>query len=158
MKIYVDNYNPSKIKLHHLEKHLIYSDRKLSFLSEEGIFTIKDDALFEIKEETNSAQIATKCINNYLDNIDIVVDNSIEELKLVYSLPYEHFKMETLVFTYKLLNVNLIVICTNKENAFKDIFKKEQLNIIDFYFETNCSNIFDCDFKKTINEFLSLLN
>ena len=82
MRIYIDNYDISKLKtkLNNLEETIVTRSNKLYLLSQDGMFYTQHDQVFQIfveKEDDNFT------INNYVDNINIVVDKSIEVHKNV---------------------------------------------------------------------------
>ena len=166
MRIYIDDYDVSKIKnkLHVFSENIASSKKRLYLLSEDGMFYTNHNKIFKVFVENENDIIH---INNYVNNLNIVVDNSIEVHKQVYSLPYEHTIFNTITLTITLKqhdNIKLVLFCKPHEPSACKFFKKsvnnngDGIDIIDFYFETNFKDIANDDLKKSIIMFLSLLN
>ena len=166
MRIYIDNYDISKLKtkLNNLEETLVTRSNKLYLLSEDGMFYTQHGQIFQICVENEDA---TLTINNYINHINIVVDNSHEVHKTVHSLPYEHTQFNTLTLTVTLKNddiVQLVLFGKPRVSSGHPFFKKQAtgtydcIDIIDFYFTTAITDITNNDLKKGINEFLLTLN
>ena len=177
MRIYIDNYDVGKLKhkIHDLADNIVSSNRKLFILSQDGRFYAKNEDVFQVLIEKEDAVIR---VQNYINNIDIVVDNSIEVHKKVYSLPYEHIKFNTMTVTIALNPPNrlkLVLFGKPKEPSpsfLNSFFLKKQpvcnqasnqanidnIDILDFYFDTTITDIANEDLKQSLNEFLSLLN
>ena len=147
-----------------LEAYLSTSCHTIDFVSEEeGIFTIKNDTIYQVyKENENNIQM----VNNYVNQHDVVMDGSNDVYVKKYCLPYEYIELNNNIFTYMLNkndDIKLIFVGKQKENKFATFFKKNDnkygtLEIMDFYFETNNKNNNADYLKNKINEFLSLLN
>ena len=150
-----------------LEPYLSSSYNRLDFISEEGMFTIKNDTIYQVyKENENNI----KFINNYVNQYDVVMDGSNDVYVKKYCLPYNYIELNNSVFTYMLNkndDIKLVFVGKHKENKFASFFKKNDnkcdnkygtLEISDFYFETNNKNNNADYLKNKINEFLSLLN
>lgn len=166
MRIYIDDYDVSKIKnkLHVFSENIASSNKRLYLLSEDGIFYTKHNNIFKVFVENENDIVH---INNYVNNLNIVVDNSTEVHKKVYSLPYEHTIFNTITLTIALNhhdNIKLVLFGKPPETSVCKFFKKSANNngdcidIIDFYFETNIKDIANEDLKNSIIMFLSLLN
>ena len=165
MKIYINNYNTTKLnsKMPILDKFLSNSYNKLNFVSEEGIFTIKNENIYQIYTENEEN---VKIVNNYLNEHEIIIDYSNHMFIKKYSLPYEYVEINNIVFTFMLNkndDIKLVFTGKYKENQFTNFFKKihnkyDALEISDFYFDVNEKNIHNDCLKNKINEFLSLLN
>ena len=165
MKIYINNYNTSKLfnKMPILEKHLQSNYNKIEFISEEGIFTIKNDNIYEICKENETNIQSVPC---YVNKYDAVLDYSDDVYVKKYSLPYEYIELNNVVFTFMLNNndgVKLVFIGKYKESQITSFLKNKSnkydtLEIVDFYFETNNKNNNIDYLKNKINEFLLLLN
>jgi hypothetical protein len=166
MKIYVDNYAPSKLtsKFHLLDEHYKYSKKNTEILSTEGIYDINSKTIF--KRVTQDGLI--KHIPNFYNSTSLILDYSQEKTHNQLSqIPYEHVANNLVSFYYcngsdsKLYLVingeyksNNITIET-KSNGMKDKYK--QFTPTDFYFSTE--EDFDNFFiKQELNVFLSLLN
>jgi len=165
MKIYINNYNTSKLhnKMHILEKYLQSSYNKIELISEEGIFTIKNENIYEISKENETN---VQLVPYYLNKYNAVIDCSDDVYVKKYSLPYEYIELNHVVFTFMLNNndgVKLVFVGKYKENQFTSFFKNKSnkydtLEIVDFYFEINSKNCNVEYLKNKINEFLLLLN
>jgi hypothetical protein len=146
-----------------LEKYLQTNFKRIEFISEEGIFTIKNENIYEIcKENETNIQL----LPYYFDKHDAVIDCSDDVYVKKYSLPYEYIEINNVVFTF-MLNENdgikLVFVGKYKENQFTSFFKNKSnkydtLEIVDFYFETNNKKCNVEYLKNKINEFLLLLN
>jgi hypothetical protein len=150
--------------LNNLEETVVTRSNKLYLLSQDGMFYTQNGQIFRIVTE-NEDDILT--INNYVNHINIVVDNSHEVHKNVHSLPYEHTQFNTLTLTVTLKNnddVQLVLFGKPKVSSVHPFFKKHTtgtydcIDIIDFYFTTDITDITNGDLKKSINEFLLALN
>ena len=127
----------------------------------EGLFVITDRNTFKLTvlEENNNSHI-----NNFIGNLNIIVDNSIVELKQTMTVPTEHIVVQNVEYTYELSNndnVRLVINCTPKKKVFNTKCNgpdKCDLEVINFYFETQEQNVNDAGFKNKINKFLSLLS
>ena len=84
MRIYIDDYDVSKIKnkLHVFSENIASSKKRLYLLSEDGMIYTNHNKIFKVFVENENDIIH---INNYVNNLNIVVDNSIEVHKQVYS-------------------------------------------------------------------------
>jgi hypothetical protein len=169
MRIYIDNYDVAKLnpKIHNLADNVVSSNSRLFILSHDGRFYTKHEDVFQIfiEKEDNVIRVL-----NYIKNVDVVVDNSIEVHKKVYSLPYEHVKFNTITLTIALNPPNmlkLVLVGKPKEQSPSFFLKKQpiqnqsnidNIDILDFYFDTTVTDIANEDLKQSLNEFLSLLN
>ena len=161
MRIYVDHLSMNNLKLNKLDTYLISKKKKLELFSIEGMFVITDRNTFKLtvlEENKNSY------INNFIGNLNIIVDNSIIELKQIATIPNEHMVVRNIEYVYKLSNndnTTLVINCTPKKNVFNtkcNDTAKCDLEVINFYFETQEQNVNDAGFKNKINKFLSLLS
>jgi hypothetical protein len=169
MRIYIDNYDVAKLKpkLYDLDDNVVSSNSRLFILSPEGRFYTKNADVFQIWVEKEDEVIR---MQNCIKNMDIVVDNSIEVHKKVHSLPYDHVKINTITMTIVLNPSNrlkLVLIGKPKEQSPSFFLKKkpicnqsniDNIDILDFYFDTTITDIANEDLKQSLNEFLSLLN
>lgn len=166
MRIYIDDYDVSKLKtkLNNLAENIAKCDTRLYLLSEDGMFYTTNEDIFKVLVEKEDDLIY---INNYINNINIVVDNSIEIHNKVYSLPYDHVQFNTVTLTVTLntcCNVKLVLVGKPKVPSPCQFFKKhttlkyDYIDIINFYFDTPITDIANDDLKKSIIMFLSLLN
>ena len=161
MRIYVDNLNMSNLKLNKLDPYLISKNKKLELFSTEGLFIITGGNTFKVTilEENN-----TSYINHFIGNLNIIVDDSRIELKKMYTVPNEHIMVENIEYTYKFSkndDTRLVINCSPKKNVFNTKCNdqvKYDLEVMNFYFETQGQNVNEDVFKNKINKFLSLLS
>ena len=161
MRIYVDNLNMSNLKLNKLDPYLISKNKKLELFSTEGMFIITGGNTFKVTvlEENN-----TSYINHFIGNLNIIVDDSRIELKKMYTVPNEHIMVENIEYTYKFSkndDTRLVINCSPKKNVFNTKCNdqvKYDLEVMNFYFETQGQNVNEDVFKNKINKFLSLLS
>jgi hypothetical protein len=151
MKLYLENYSVFKIskKMKLLEAFFLNSSYTKEIYSEEGIFMIDKNNLYQI---TYLDGEITK-ISNYIDDMNIITDKSEETKKIVNQVPFANFVLDLETRSYVL----------NKQSKFKLIIdfiindnKKEPYN---FYFDI--PNIIDINsplFKEDLNVFLFHLN
>lgn len=151
MKLYIENYNILKIsnKLKSLEEFFLNSSFKKEIYSEEGIFTIDKNNLYQV---TYLDGEITK-FPNYIDDINIIIDKTEETKKIVNQVPFTNIVLDLETRHYVL----------NKQSKFKlvidFIINDNKIEPYNFYFDT--PNIIDINsplFKEDLNVFLFHLN
>uniref|UniRef100_A0A6C0LMP0 Uncharacterized protein n=1 Tax=viral metagenome TaxID=1070528 RepID=A0A6C0LMP0_9ZZZZ len=179
MKIYVDHLSMSNLKLNKLDTYLISKNKKLELFSTEGLFVITDRNMFKV---TILEENKTSYINHYIGHLNIIVDHSRIELKKIVTVPNEHLIVQNIEYTYKLSkndDTTLVIHFTPKKTVFNvkgatytkgathtkgdthtkgATATKDDLEVIDFYFETQEQNVNEDGFKNKIIKFLSLLS
>lgn len=151
MKLYIENYNILKIskKMKSLEEFFLNSSYKKEIYSEEGIFMIDKNNLYQV---TYLDGEITK-FPNYIDDINIITDKTEETKKIVNQVPFNNIVLDLETRHYVL----------NKQSKFKlvidFIINDNKLELHNFYF--NIPNIIDINsplFKEDLNVFLFHLN
>ncbi len=163
MKIYISNYDPSKIKndLPNLDKYYLDTDFKYELYSEEGIFMVDNKQSYKMKINLDK----TEKFLNYIDNIDLWVDKSEYNYEIISQIPVDVSSIPVITFKYKLdkkSKLTLIVEGSYDVNTLHYVSKTNKYNSFNtknFYFEAdNKIDISNEDIKKEIIEFLSVLN
>jgi hypothetical protein len=154
MKIYIKNLNFDNIKLlqSKLEPYKISTENHIELYSEEGIFNIYKNNIFQLK--VIDGEINHQELNQY----NLIIDNSIIKKNQVFSIPINHSILKILEFKYKFKsNPCLFIIkCLEKYNfSFNEQHKS--IEIIDFFVECN-TDISNNYLMECIIELLSLLN
>jgi hypothetical protein len=151
MKLYIENYNILKIskKMKSLEEFFLNNSYRKEIYSEEGIFMIDKNNLYQI---TYLDGEITK-FPNYIDDINIITDKTEEIKKIVNQVPFTNIVLELETQHYVL----------NKQSKFKlvidFILNDNKIEPYDFYFDV--PNIIDINsplFKEDLNVFLFHLN
>ena len=148
MKLYIENYSIQKMKenMKNLHEYLKNTSKYLEGYSKEGIYCIKNNKMYKIKNIDSKIQ---KHIN-YYKKYTILVDNSNIYSELAHQINFDHILLETTLLSYSLPNNPSIKLMIEMSNP--DIIR-------DFYFEIpENSDIENKLFKEELIVFLSLLN
>jgi hypothetical protein len=145
MKIYIKNYSCNKIfeKRQLLHEFLIEKKEIIEIFSNEGLFYIDENNVYKV---TYLDKPVFK-IDNFIEQIDIIIDPTIIETEINSSIPANHYSIKTEVYKYQLNNTSKI--------KFVIIISQDDNMIVDYYFvvpdDTDINSKF---FKEDINVFL----
>jgi hypothetical protein len=147
MKIYILNYKLNKLNnfLSIFAKTNINIKEIIEIYSNEGNMIIDKENTYKLNYfDKNLIKI-----NNYFNNYDFIIDNSITIREEISQLPSKHLAIHKNIYSFKLnqqSKIKLLIITINNE-------------IDDFYFEIteeiDINNVF---IKEEFNEFLSMFN
>ena len=151
MKIYINNYNIDNLskKLKGLNKYLISKTNSIEIYSDEGIYLVDENNMYNITYLDRSIQKI-----NYTDDIEMSIDLSTTNSIIVNQLPSDNIIVKLATYIYKICprsKVNLIVNFTLTKNM--------EYKPYNFYFDV--SDDIDINgpiFKEDINVFLFHLN
>jgi len=169
VKIYIDEYSPTKIvsKLSKLDKYFKCTNHYIKLLSNNGIFKIENNKIHKLKP--NDKPIVTR--NNYYDGAHLVMDQSIYDVETIYSqIPYHHTYSNIISFEYcqtkdkkRDAKLTLIVEGVHGDTMIHTKSNSTDLNNkyynfvpTDFYFLAT-EEIDNYLIKQELNEFLSML-
>jgi hypothetical protein len=152
MRLYIDNYSVFKIskKLKLLEGFFLNKSYKKEIYSEEGIFMIDKNNLYQI---TYLDGEVTK-IPNYIDDINIITDKTEETKKIVNQVPFTNIVLDLETRNY-VLNTN------SKFKLVIDFIINDNMNSEPHNFYFDIPNVVDINsplFKEDLNVFLFHLN
>lgn len=153
MKVYIENYDPKKLlsKMTKLNENMVESKDVIFIYSEDGIFEIDDNKIFQLEPFSENSQRI-----HFNNEVVFWVDYTIMKKEIVHYVPSEHISIETQINTYqlnKMKNKNDIkmVIHVTKQNG--------KMIPYDFYIEMNNEENLTNNFvKENLNVFLSWLN
>jgi hypothetical protein len=173
MKVYVLKYDLNKIStaIPELLKLIMIMVEGIEIYSTEGIFYIDNNTTYKLLYDDKSIIK----LQNYYQQLDLVIDKSVITRKLTTQLPPKHLATPIKTFVFKKdpqSNIKFVIIGhtninsnnTNHNNMNtpfmdKNFNKDLQIIISDFYIDVpddiNLNNIF---IKEEISEFLSMLN
>lgn len=156
MKIYIDNYNIENLrkKMKSLNKYLTNKTNSIEVYSDEGIFVIDQQNIYNVTYLDKPIK-KVKYINNNGITFDMMIDTSETTKTIVNHLPQDNIiiKTETQIYQIDSSSKTRLVVNSrvNKQvNEYKPY---------DFYFDV--SNDIDINspiFKEDINVFLFHLN
>lgn len=156
MKIYIDNYNienlPKKMKC--LNKYLTNKTNSIEVYSDEGIFVIDQQNIYNITYLDKPIK-KVKYINNNDTKFDMMIDTTETTKTIVNHLPQDNIiiKTETQIYQIDASSKTKLVV-NSRLNKLVNEYK-----VYDFYFDV--SNDIDINspiFKEDINVFLFHLN
>lgn len=171
MKIYIENYNPSKLikKLDSLDTYFLSKKDIVEIYSDEGIYLIDHNNCYKrIISNENVVNKSLNGVNYIIDETDIINTD-------VSQIPPDHISINITKFYFGLPNanhlknqnqnlINLVIegvknMKPNYDNNYDTQNKYENFLPNNFYFEVFYKENIDVILQKEIlNVFLSLLN
>lgn len=171
MKIYIENYNPSKLikKLDSLDTYFLSKKDIVEIYSDEGIYLIDNNNCYKrIISNENVVNKSLNGVNYIIDETDIINTD-------VSQIPPDHISINITKFYFGLPNanhlknqnqnlINLVIegvknMKPNYDNNYDTQNKYENFLPNNFYFEVFYKENIDVILQKEIlNVFLSLLN
>ena len=171
MKIYIENYNPSKIitKMEKLDTYFISKQEVVEIYCDEGIYLINHNNCYKFIVSNENI------VNKTLNGVNYVIDESYITKTHAYQIPYDHISINITKIYYGLpyknnlknQNQNLIYLVVegvknmkpNYDNNYDTTNRYENFVPNNFYFEVFVKEPIDTILQKEIiNVFLSLLN
>ena len=171
MKIYIENYNPSKIitKMEKLDTYFISKQEVVEIYCDEGIYLINHNNCYKFIVSNENI------VNKTLNGVHYVIDESYITKTHAYQIPYDHISINITKIYYGLpyknnlknQNQNLIYLVVegvknmkpNYDNNYDTTNRYENFVPNNFYFEVFVKEPIDTILQKEImNVFLSLLN
>ena len=171
MKIYIENYNPSKIitKMEKLDTYFISKQEVVEIYCDEGIYLINHNNCYKFIVSNENI------VNKTLNGVNYVIDESYITKTHAYQIPYDHISINITKIYYGLpyknnlknQNQNLIYLVVegvknmkpNYDNNYDTTKRYENFVPNNFYFEVFVKEPIDTILQKEImNVFLSLLN
>ena len=152
MKVYIENYNILKIskKLKQLSGLFVNNSYRKEIYSVEGIFTIDKNNLYKITYLDGEISKIPK----YIDNVNIIIDKSVETREIVNQLPFDNFILN-------LETRNYVINPQSKIKLVIDFIITDNMNPEPYNFYIDIPNIVDINshlFKEDLNVFLFHLN
>lgn len=171
MKIYIENYNPSKLikKLDNLDTYFLSKKEIVEIYCDEGIYLIDYNNCY--KRIISNENVVIKSLNG----INYIIDETDIRNTDVSQIPPEHISINIIKFYFGLPNannlknqnqnmINLVIegvknMKPNYDNNYDSQNKYENFMPNNFYFEVFYKENIDVILQKEIlNVFLSLLN
>lgn len=174
MKIYIENYNPSKLlkKLDKIDTYFLCKKDVIELYCEDGIYLVDNNNCY--KRNISNENVVNKSLNG----VNLVIDESVITNTNVYQIPPDHISINITKFYYGLPNannlknqnqnmINLVIECVknmkpNYDNNYDNNSgenKYENFIPNNFYIEVFFKEDIDIILQKEIiNVFLSLLN
>jgi hypothetical protein len=171
MKIYIENYNPTKLmkKLEKLDTYFLCKKDIVEIYCDEGIYIIDNNNCY--KRIILNENVVSKSLND----VNYLVDETDVTNTSVYQIPPDHISINITKFYYGLPNanqlknqnqnmINLVIegvknMKPNYDNNYDSKNKYENFLPNNFYFEVFYKENVDIILQKEIiNVFLSLLN
>jgi hypothetical protein len=146
MKIFIELNDINKTQKI-LDKYLMNSEHHTFVYSNEGIFKVDCANLYKLNIQDKPSQK----IDNYCNNISIIIDESVVKEDYVNQIPNQH------ILVIKKLNVYSLDVKSNIRFIIE--INSAIDKIIDYYFDVpNDTQIYGKIFQDNFIEFLSLLN
>ena len=171
MKIYIENYHPSKLikKMENLDTYFISKQEVVEIYCDEGIYLINQNNCFKLIVSNENV------VNKSLNGVNYLIDDSVITKINGYQIPPDHISINITKYYYGLpyknnlknQNQNLIYLVVegvknmkpNYDNNYDTVNRYENFVPNNFYFEVFVKEPIDTILQKEIiNVFLSLLN
>ena len=170
MKIYIENYNPSKLiqKLDKLDTYFLCKKDIVELYCDDGMYLIDQNSCYKLNVSNENV------VNKTLNGVKLVIDESDVKKTDAYQIPTEHISINITKFYYGLPNanqlknqnqnmINLVIegVKNMKPNYDNNYGENKYENFMpnNFYFEVFIRENIDVILQKEIiNVFLSLLN
>tara|TARA_B110000971_G_scaffold32007_1_gene29514 strand:+ start:1271 stop:1762 length:492 start_codon:yes stop_codon:yes gene_type:complete len=162
MKIWINHFDVAslynKLKNISCNGQKITGNQKIQLIYEnsDGQFYLQNEKLYKITYSNESDVFE---FNNYMTNVSVIMDNSIEHVQEVFTVPVNPAIVNsTTSLTLSLPNNDIHLVLFGKGGTYSIYNSIDCLETIsEFYFETTSADIHSDVFKKSLNEFLSVL-
>jgi len=170
MKIYIENYNPSKLikKLDKLDTYFLCKKDIVEIYCDDGMYLIDQNNCYKLNVSNENV------VNKSINGINFIIDKSDVKKTDAYQIPPQHISINITKFYYGLPNanqfknqnqnmINLVIegvknMKPNYDNNY-DESKYDNFLLNNFYIEVFFKENIDTILQKEIiNVFLSLLN
>ena len=170
MKIYIENYNPSKLikKLDKLDTYFLCKKDIVEIYCDDGMYLIDQNNCYKLNVSNENV------VNKSINGINFIIDESDVKKTDAYQIPPQHISINITKFYYGLPNannlknqnqnlINLVIegVKNMKPNYDNNYSENKYDNFLpnNFYIEVFIKENIDTILQKEIiNVFLSLLN
>ena len=170
MKIYIENYNPSKLikKLEKIDTYFLCKKDIVELYCDDGMYLIDQNNCYKLNVSNENV------VNKSINGINFIIDESVVKKTDAYQIPPEHISINITKFYYGLPNansfknqnqnlINLVIegVKNMKPNYDNNYGENKYDNFLpnNFYIEVFMKENIDTILQKEIiNVFLSLLN